>query len=279
MASGKSWLKGCGIGCGLMVILAIVGTIGGGVALFKPFKDAIRSREVLEETYGSQEDYRPPVDGVVPADRLETFIAVRTDLMEHCEGFEETFDQFRRMERLEDEGASGGEKFREILKTVGKAFGIAGKLGRLAVARNEVLSERGMGLGEYTYIYALAYFAWLGVDSEFEDFEDADVDVDMEDASPRVRRALRGMLRHQLEDVEASFHPDRDALAAELADELERLDDDRDRYPWQGAVPARLADALAPYRGRLEAAFCPETAQFELAVHREGEGGLSIHSD
>ncbi|MBU0743252.1 hypothetical protein KKG45_13765 [bacterium] len=275
MASGTSWLKGCGIGCGLMVILAIVGTIGGGVALMRPFKEAIHSREILEETFGTQEDYRPPPDGIVPIDRLEIFIAVRADLMEHCEGFDETFAQFRRMEELDEQETSGGKKFREVVKTVGKAFGLAGKLGKLAVARNEVLAAHGMGLGEYSYIYALTYYAWL-------DVKVADPDgcnVEMDDSSPRVRQALRGMLRHQLEDLEAADRPDREVLRGELEAELLRLGDDHDLYPWQRAVPERIAASLAPCRGRLEAVFCRETAPFELSVHRQGQGGLSIRSD
>ncbi len=275
MASGTAWLKGCGIGCGLIVILGIVGTIGGGLVLMKPFKDAVEKREVLEERFGAQEEYRPPLDGVVARDRMEVFLAVRSELMEHCAGFEGAFEQFRRMEDLDDEETSGGTKFREVLKTIGQGFGMAGKLGRLAGDRNVSLAEHGMGLGEYSYIYAVAYYAWLEV--KVEDLGDTDVEVD--DATPRVRRALREMLRHQHADLTASAHLDREALLGELSAELERLGDDRSLYPWEGNVPAHIADALAPYRGRLEAAFCPATTPFALSIHQEGKGGLSIRSD
>jgi hypothetical protein len=207
---------------------------------------------------------------------MEVFLAVRAELMEHCAGFEGVFAQFKRMEELdEEEDVSGGTMFREVLKTVRQAFGLAGKLGRLAIARNEALAEHGMGLGEYTYVYAQAYFAWLDMEAVCDDGGHVDVD----DTSPRVRRALRQMLRHQYEDLDASFHPQREVLMAELTDELSRLGDYRQCYPWEGCLPPRIADALAPYRGRLEAAFCPETAPFALSVHREGKGGLSIQSD
>jgi len=275
MASGKSWLKGCAMGCGLIVVLSIVGTIGGGMALLKPFRTAIDSREALDETYGVQGDYRPPLDGIPAIDRVEVFLDVRTVMMEHCGGFAETFAQFQHMEDLEEEDVSGGEMFKEILKTVKSAFGMAPKLGKLANARNETLAEHGMGLGEYTYIYAVAYYSWLEV--KMFDFEDENVQMD--DASPRVRRALRDMLRHQLEDLQASADPEWSALEDELTTELSRLDDNRSLYPWEGSVPAHLAEALAPYRGRLEAVFCPETAPFALSTHRQGQGGLSIHSD
>ena len=275
MASGKSWLKGCALGCGLIVVLSIVGTIGGGMALLKPFRTAIDSREALEETYGTQGDYRPPADGIPAVDRVETFLDVRAVMMEHCGGFSEIFAQFRRMDRLEDEGASGGEKFKEVIRTVKSAFSMPAKLGKLANARNEALAEYGMGLGEYTYISALTYYAWL----EVKEFEFDDENVDMEDSSPRVRRELRGMLRHQLEDLQASADPDRGPLADELEAELARLDDDRGLYPWEDNLPARIAEALSPYRGRLETTFCPDTAPFALSVHEQRGGGLSIHSD
>jgi len=258
-----------------MVVLSIVGTIGGGIALLKPFKTAIESREALEETYGAQGDYRPPVDGIPAADRLETFLDVRAVMMEHCGGFAEIFAQFRRMDRLDEEGVSGGEKFKEVLRTTKSAFSMPSKLGKLANARNKTLAEYGMGLGEYTYIYALVYYAWL----EVKEIEFDDENVDIEDSSPRVRRELRGMLRHQLEDLQSSADPDLGPLADELEVELARLDDDRVRYPWEGSLPARIAAALSPYRGRLEATFCPDTAPFALSVHKQGQGGLSIHSD
>ncbi len=275
MASGKSWLKGCALGCGLMVVLSIVGTIGGGLALLKPFKTAIDSREALDEIYGVQGDYRPPLDGVPAIDRLEVFLDVRMVMMEHCGGFAETFARFQHMEDLDEDSMSGGEKFRAVFKTVKSAFGLAPKLGKLANTRNETLAEYGMGLGEYTYIYAVAYYAWL----EVKMFEFDDSNMEIEDASPRVRRSLRSMLRHQLEDLQASADPERHTLEQALESELARLDDDRGLYPWEGNVPTRFAEALAPYRGRLEAVFCPETASFALAVHRQGQGGFSVSSD
>lgn len=275
MASGTSWLKGCALGCGLMVVLAIVGSIGGGALLMKPFKNAIHSREALEDVYGEQTDYRPPPDGVPAPDRIEVFLDVREVLMAHCDDFGAAFAQFRRMDELDNDEISKGKMFTEVLKTVKEGFGMAGKLGRLAVDRNETLTERGMGLGEYTYIYALVYYAWLDV--TVADFDDSHVEVD--DAGPRVRRALRTMLEHQSEDVRDQPSPGDPALLGELEAELARLEDDRDLYPWQGAVPERIATALAPYRGRLEAAFCVATAPFALTVTREEGGGLSIHSD
>lgn len=274
MASGMGWLKGCAIGCGLMIVLGIACSFGGGFMLMKPFKDAVDAREKLEETYGTQADYRPPPDGAPAPDRMEIFLDVRTELMAHCGEFAEAFAQFRRMDALDEDELSGGQKIKEVFKTVREGFGMAGKLGRLAVHRNEALQDHGMGLGEYTYIYALAYYAWLEV--QVEDIDDDNVQV--EDSSPRVRRALRDMLRHQLDDARDATGSD-PVLIEELVTELERLGDDRSLYPWQGAVPARIDAALAPYRGRLEAAFCPETAIFALSTHREGNKGLSITSD
>ena len=273
MASGTSWLKGCAVGCGLMIVLAVVGTVGGGLMVMKPFKDAIESRERLDETFGEQQDYRPPVDGVPAPERIGIFLDVQEGLGSHCAGFTRTFERFREMDRLDGDQASGGEKFRLVMKTMKEAVGMPRRLGRLAIDRNGALAEAGMGLGEFTYIYALAYYAWLDIRPE----DHVDGNVEMEDASPRVRSALREMLDHQLEDVRAAASDP--ALIAELEAEIDRLDDDRSLYPWQGAVPARVDAALAPYRGRFEASFCEATAPFILAVHREGAGKFSIQVD
>ena len=277
MASGKGMLKGCAIGCGLMIALVVVGSIGGGIALFKPFKEAIHTREALDETFGVQADYRPPADGVLAAARIEAFLEVRVELMEHCVDFNETFAQFGRMDDLDDEDVPKSTVFKEVVKTVGKAFGLAGNIGRFAVARNEALTRHEMGLGEYTYIYALAYYAWFG--KEQLDLDDDGVKIDTEDASPRVRRSLRIMLRHQLEDLEASDLPDRDVMITELQTELATLNDDHGRFPWQDGPPDRVAAALEPYRDMLEDVYCVGTSMFEMAVTRHGKGGLSISSD
>lgn len=269
--SGTSWWKGCAIGCGLFVVLGILGTIGGGIAMLRPFHQAMSAREELDARFPDQESYTPPPDGAVPADRMEAFLAVRDTLMSHCGEFTEAMEQFRRMDAL-GEHPPAGVVVGEVLRTMRRALGMAGTIGRFNTDRNRALLEHGMGLGEYTYVYAVVYHGWLG-----EREENTHVKVENDDSGPRVRRDLRAMLRRQLDELTAAGgDPD---LAVRLRRELVRLKEDRRRYPWRDGVPPALLTSLEPYRDRLESLYCPDMSPFELTIARSRHGGVSIHGD
>jgi hypothetical protein len=237
----------------------------------RPFDDAIEAREAVEAVHGKAEDWRPPVDGVVPADRMEAFLAVRVELMEHCAGFTETFEQFERMDQL-GEDPPARTVIKELMGTVGAAMGMAGKIGKFNKTRNEILLAHGMGLGEYTYIFSVGYLSWLGID-----LEDSHLEVGGEEASPRVRKLLRGMLAGQYEDAQAAGRPEQEL--ARLRDELTRLTEDRRSYPWQEGVPPAIAACFEPYRAELEETYCEGMAPFELVIMKKGNRGFSYQSD
>ena len=269
--AGTGWLKGCAIGCGAMVLLGILGTVGGGWALLRPLHQATAAREDLDARYPDQAGYTPPSEGAVPADRMEAFLAVRTELMPHCAGFTAAMGQFRRMDEM-GEHPGAGVVVHEVLRTTKTAVGMAKMIGNFTTARDRLLLEHGMGFGEYTYIYAVAYYGWLGKVSENEH-----VKVDGDEASPRVRRDLRAMLRRQLESLTgAGADP---ALVELLRAELVRLEEDRDRFPWQDGPPPALLASLEPYHDQLAALYCPDMSPFDLSVVRRGRGGITIHSD
>jgi hypothetical protein len=272
MASAGSIFKGCAIGCGVAVLVSVVTVVGCGVTLVAPFKSAQDTREKIEEAYGVQEDYRPRPDGAIPDDRLDAFLAVRGELMEHCRGFDETFDQFERMEEIDDQDVPKSVMFREVLGTVGKAMGLAGRMGSYAKDRNETLLDRGMGLGEYTYIFVTVYYSWLG-----KDVQPGSREFDEDRATTRVRKALREMLRSQLEDLRAAS-PD-SPLIEELRAEIEILNDDHDRLPWRDGPPAAVTAGLEPRRAEIEAVWCEGTSPFELHIHRSENKGFSIYTE
>ena len=72
----KKWLIGCGIGCGVIVVLSAL-LITGGVLyvrnLVEGFKDSEAMLETLTERFGSITEYCPEPDGRIPADRIEAF--------------------------------------------------------------------------------------------------------------------------------------------------------------------------------------------------------------
>ena len=83
-STSKRWLQGCGIGCGIVALLLVVAMIGGSLVVMRPFREAVQTRETLDERYGQQADFAPAADGAIPSDRLEAFVAVRTVLMAVC---------------------------------------------------------------------------------------------------------------------------------------------------------------------------------------------------
>jgi hypothetical protein len=242
--------------------------IGCGVSLMRPFNDAVEVREQLEEAHGTQEDYRPAPDGSIPAESIERFLMVREALFAECAGMSQIFDHFEAMDDMED-SASGSEKFHMILGTVKQATKLPATIGNYSTLRNSALLENDMGLGEYTYIYAISYFTLLGREALGEDME-----INGEETTDRVRRTLREMLRHQLEDLRAAgTDPD---LEITLRDEILRLEEDQDSLPWETGPPLQAEESLKPYLLRIDALWCDATSPFDLTVTQKGNRGFSI---
>jgi hypothetical protein len=258
--SKRGCLKGCLIGCGTLILLGIALTIGGPLLIMRPFQRAIDSRQELEQRYGMQGSYTPAADGSIPVARIEAFLAVRSQLTEVCSEMTASFTQMKSMERFDDQDeVSKSEVMREALKTVKSAFGIAPAMGRFFETRNRALLEAEMGLGEYTYIYVMAFHRQLQEENELEEFLDEDP-IDF-----RVNDALIEMLKLQLAARrETTADP---AVTDLLEAEIDALQDDSDRIPWQDGLPAPIASSLAPFRTPLDESFCPAFAAIDLSIN------------
>lgn len=266
----KGCLKNTAIGCGALILLGI-GAFG--VLIFvsvNPFGDAIAAREQLDDRFGDQAAYRPPADGEIAPDRLDAFLSVRQAVYALCDGFQETEQQFQSMERFDDaEEVKGTEVLGEALKTTRMAFGLAPRIGELFEVRNQALLDAEMGLGEYSYIYVVAYHDRLvGPRTERLLFDDPDT-------NRRVRLALRSMLERQLEELRSADMPPESTTALEA--EIAAMEEDPDRLPWQDGLPAEIAASVAPQRERLDALYCQSTASLDLL--RNTRHGLSIESE
>jgi len=265
------WLKSCAIGCGVFTVVSIMLMIGCGVSFMRPFKDAVGVREELEAEYGTQEDYRPSIDGVIAPDRIEAFLGVREALRGECEVIGEIFGYFEKMEEM-DETSSGGEKVSMVLGAARHVFQMPRAIGGYAGVRNTALLEQGMGLGEYTFIYVLSYYSMLQKDVIAEDLK-----INDENTSDRVRRTLREMLRHQLEDLRAAgSDPD---FEITLRDEIIRLDENDNALPWQNGLPPATLASIEPFRTRIDTLWCAPASPFALSINRQGNKGFSITSD
>jgi hypothetical protein len=162
---------------------------------------------------------------------------------------------------------------REMKELVGEGGGILKKLFRLgqdvaefSIVRNEALFRNEMGLGEYTWIYVMAYYSWLGhrpIGFPVKTEERARV------FHQRVRGEVRDMLRRHAEALEASRgaageETPIDLRISVMRAELAALDRDPDRIPFQTGLPESLARSLEPYRQELASLYCPETGELEI---------------
>ncbi len=266
----KKWLLGCGIGCGAILVIAALLVTGAFFFvrnLVEGFQDSEELLETLTERYGRITEFCPQPEGAIPADRIEAFIQARKATDEIREKVTRTISL------LEDKGEELDiEKSGNVFQKLKMGLGLIPQIADFFKARNQALLDVGMGMGEYYYIYAIVYFAWLekpladgssfsvtGGNEEFrfqgeEDEESLEVRRDI--ALRRFRRMLLPMLRNQYEKLKAGTYPEaseewKSALGAEIA----AMDSDRYRMAWQDGLPSVISVSLEPYRGALEASY------------------------
>lgn len=270
----RGWLKGCGIGCGVVVLLAVLISVGGSIVMIKPFRDAVEVGETLVERYGDANDFSPWPDGGIPPERLDAFLLVRRAVQENCAEIGAIDTGIEAMDRLDDQERPSNREilgaFRESSKSV---FGMGKTMGKFFHARNSALLEAEMSLGEYTYIYALAYGPTIA--GPTTDDEGATGDAHL---SERVRETLRQQLRNRLTAMDD--RPDEWNGTDErrlLVDEIATLENSPWRLPWLRTRPAALQTSLAPYEDQLTALFCPAASHLELTHNRKF--GIGIKGD
>ena len=284
--SNKSskWLTGCGIGCGVIILLLIIVSVTGYYLVkdtIQGFKRTEITMNKLNENYGEARDFQPNPEGVIGSERIETFLAVRDSIALVSEHLDSTInDLASNIDRVEKEEKS----FWKIMRLIGKGMGTIPQLAEFYNTRNNALLNTEMGLGEYYYIYTLAYYSYLGKspgdgpefrifeDSnrggayvlEFDDDEDEEILEDEDEESidtheerriekiRQIRRLLRPMMRSQLEVLKETSGS---AWRTALEKELETLKKDRYRIPWQDGLPKFITTSFKPYKEKLEAAY------------------------
>jgi hypothetical protein len=252
--NGRGCLGQTLLGCGAVILLAIGLAVVVTVAVMRPFSDAADDHETLDARYGDRSQWSPPPDGSIPPERIEAFLAVRRAVHVLCDDFTATEEQIASMQRFDDrQEVSRSEVLLEALATTRRAVGLGPLMGELFATRNEALVEAGMGLGEYAWIYTLAYHERLR--------EVSDPDVKLFGGSQTDRRVLadvRTMLERQLESV------DDPVMRAALEAEIEAMRSDPEHVPWPDGLPGPIAASLAPYREALDTLYCEASAPVEL---------------
>ena len=278
MKTTPDYLKGCAIGCGVVLILVLLFGAGSFFWVRMLTNRAVDLREQLESTLPDQQSFTPSVDGTIAGDRIESFLEVRRRLMPFCEGFGVLADDMQSMnERVVELDASEEVAARDLFDAMSNAgrvsrkmFGIGQRLAEFSTARNAALLELEMGLGEYTWIYVIAYYSWLEYPPERFALT--------EESYPRIYRDrvsgnVRDMLERQIAAIEGSgvnggeMQPRLETLRSEVA----ALDQDPERVPFAAATPPALAASLEPFRTELEAAYCAATSELDyMRTERDG---------
>lgn len=268
--SGKQWLKGCGIGCGTALVLAILAVVIAGTVMMKPMDRALTAQKDLSERFGAREAYLPPPEGLT-ADQLDRFLQVRRDLAPHCAAFGELAEPFQAMDEMaeQEDKPRPGTLLKNLGSLTGSVLGLVGHIGGFIEARNEALQARDMGLGEYMWIYTLAYYSYLGRTprDEFTDEEAA-----------RPRRGEAGIMRTLLQNYAGVLQAGGREHDAQLwRQEAEKLQRAGGAVPFAGGgLPADLADLLQTRRAELEETFCAALSTYEFGEVEKR--GLSVHS-
>jgi len=264
--AGKN--KKSGRGWRLLALATVVFFIGAGIYfLFITVGESKRIEQTLIDRHGWANHYTPPMDGSVPANRLERFIRVREAVQPNCVILQRILFEILNLEAIEEsEDLSTGEKMSESLGSFKSMFSFAPSFLEFMDARNLALLAEEMGIGEYIYLYLAAYGEQLANDPDaaFADREETRI-------SPRAREEFAQMLINQTAAIEAAGQDQSMAkLHSELQSEIDGLKGGSHSSPWPNGPPDNTRQALAPYRDQLTDLYCSGIVKTELMQKNRG---------
>jgi len=281
--STKKWLTGCAIGCGAIILILILLGVSGFFFIkniVQEFKDTEALMSTLTERYGRIKDYCPDPDGAIRSERIEAFLSAR-----------DAFAPARKKLETTLETLSEGKIEREIevktpknvFKMIKLGFGVIPQISEYFKSRNQALLDAEMGMGEYYFIYVVAYYSWLkkppedGPDFQLvgqsEDYDYWDEEVELEARRDRllkrVHRMTLPMLHNQFEKLTSgNITGVQNKWRRILASEIKAMESDRFRLPWQDGLPAILEASLRSFREQLEASYSTMTNPLEVALEQ-----------
>jgi hypothetical protein len=298
----RRWLLGCGIGCAALA-LVIAGLIAGSFFFFRDalrdFEQADRTMETVAERFGPVSDFRPDFDGVIRPERIEAFLTARDAVAGTRQEMDRSLNVLSA--KRADGATEGGDSRLPKLPAgvIGKTRAGLWLLHQLADflrQRNDALLESEIGLGEYYYIYTLAYYGWLEkspadgpsfklvgergyVLESVENLPEAAVRsyrVDL--TSKSLNRLLLPVLENQLSDLKSvEGGSELQAWRQMLEAEIQKLEANPNRIPWENGLPGVIVASLEPFRDRLESSYSVMCNALEIGVARRdlGDGASS----
>ena len=246
-----------GIGCGLLLLFVIAVLAGLSGWVFLGYREAFNVRDRLEQVHDTQDEFTPPTTGHIPRDRLQRFLAVRGTVFPLCEKVSAHQRLFARITgHVESERPPDGSLLRDGLRAATSMLRVGRDYGDYVTARNEALLAEDLGLGEYTWVYVVTYYSWLGQQPVAAIEAESRPSVFYDRVLPQVREMIR---RHV---AEAGDSP----TAAAWRSELEALDRDPRRIPFEDGLPPELESSLSPFRDELERLACPAAGELEVVL-------------
>jgi len=284
-STASKWLIGCGIGCGVVILLLAFAGVGGYFFvknIVEGFEETEAIADALTERYGGIKDFCPDPGGAIGSERVEAFLSVRNSMEPAKEKLESSIiilSDEKRESQFKEEPSPG------ILTKIKTGFGIIPLIAEFYTGRNQALLDAEMGLGEYYFIYVVSYYSWLGK-SPGDGLEYNLVDEDEEkrgvywrrrrnenledrqdDVLKQLHRQILPMLKNQLAKLtRIDVSPIRDPWREMLAAEIEAMEADRFRLIWQDGLPDVLEASLKPFRGRLEVSYSKVLNALEMAL-------------
>lgn len=284
-SNASKWLIGCGIGCGVVILLLVFAGVGGYFFvknIVSGFEETEAIANDLTERYGKIKDFCPDPGGAIGPERVEAFLSVRNSMEPAKEKLENSINILSDEEResqFKEEPSPG------VLTKIKTGFGIIPLIAEFYTKRNQALLDAEMGLGEYYFIYVVSYYCWLGK-SPGDGLEYNLVDEDEEkrgvywrrrrsenledrqdDVLKQLHRQILPMLKNQLAKLtRIDVSPIRDPWRETLAAEIEAMEADRFRLLWQDGLPDVLEASLKPFRGRLEVSYSKVLNALEMAL-------------
>lgn len=270
----QKWFIGCGIGCGLMILIIVA--IGGGI--FFAVKDVVKEAESIEATqealrdvYGTPDEFIPAADGSIAPDRMEAFLATREAHRQSREKLAEIIYLLDDDDGVEVE-ANALDKIKAGLTLIPSMLSFLGE-------RNQHLLDNNIGVGEYTYIYSIAYFNVMNKNltdgPSFQitgqDGDDSGVQWNMEtsgDDGEVLEKREREIRRH-LHRLQMSFLNNQINISggsAELTAEREKMLSSSRRLLWEEGLPEVIRQSVLPYTSRLDESYSSVLNVVELGM-------------
>ncbi|MBN2246085.1 MAG: hypothetical protein JW755_09600, partial [Candidatus Aminicenantes bacterium] len=282
----KKWLVGCGVGCGVIIIIAVILVVTGVFYvknLVKGFEESTAVMKTLTERYGRISEYSPDPKGNIEPDRLESFLGIRKNLIPSLEMISDSI-------YILSDGEWGGKEIPEeeqssTINKIKTGLNLIPQISEYYRSRNQALLEEEMGPGEYFYIYMITYYSWMGKslmdgpdfqigeDNErprFRDWDDEESrEIRRDQILRRMHRMILPMMKNQyIKMMEAPPEEIDETWRKALEAEIEALEEDRYRLPWEDGVPDVIANSLEPFRSRLEESYSSVTNMLELAIEQ-----------